>query len=159
MDQGLAALDAFLRSELVTASQLATELHRFKGYRGVVQLRQLVLLADGRAESPGESVLRRRWLGCGIPAPVLQYRVPAPHHGSYYLDLALPGCKFGAEYDGAEFHDVEQRMHDKARRAWIRTTLGWILVVVRAEHVFGPHQAVYAMLTRAHHEARRRCAA
>jgi len=158
VDQALAALDALLRSDLVTREQISAELGRFKGYRGVVQLRELTPMADGRAQSPGESILRRRWLACGIPSPELQHQVAGPH-GPYYLDLALPELRLAAEYDGAEFHDEQHRAHDEARRTWVREVLGWILVAVRGEHVTGTEQPVYGMLTRAHQAALARPAA
>ena len=45
---------------------------RYKGYRGVIQLRTLVLVVDPRAQSPGESILRLRWLDTGLPRPECQ---------------------------------------------------------------------------------------
>ncbi|MFL6080730.1 MAG: type IV toxin-antitoxin system AbiEi family antitoxin domain-containing protein [Ornithinibacter sp.] len=59
-DQALSALDALLRLERFTQADLLTSVERFRRQRGVVQLRELAPLADGRAESPGESVLRLR---------------------------------------------------------------------------------------------------
>ena len=53
----LAAIDGFLRIG-VPHELLILEIGRFKGYRGVRQLRALAPLGDGRAESPGESALR-----------------------------------------------------------------------------------------------------
>ncbi len=47
---------------------MAAEIGRFKGYRGVRQLRVLVPLGDGRSESPGESVLRLHWYDAGLPS-------------------------------------------------------------------------------------------
>ena len=45
------------------------EIGRFRGFRGVVQLRCLAPLGDGRAESPGESALRLHWYDAGLPTP------------------------------------------------------------------------------------------
>lgn len=53
----LAAIDGFLRIGVPHEMVLA-EITRFKGYRGVVQLRALAPLGDPLSESPAESALR-----------------------------------------------------------------------------------------------------
>ena len=67
----LGAIDAFLRIG-VPHEILSAEIDRFKGYRGVRQLRALAPLGDGRAESLAESALRLNWLDAGLPRPDLQ---------------------------------------------------------------------------------------
>ena len=68
-DQALAALDAMTALSAFTLDELMAATVRFKGYRGVIQLRTLVLVVDPRAQSPGESILRLRWLDTGLPRP------------------------------------------------------------------------------------------
>jgi hypothetical protein len=77
-DQALGAIDALLAHGTFDLDQLLMEVSRFKRYRGVVQLRQLAPLADARAQSPQESILRLRWYDCGLPPPECQVEVPAP---------------------------------------------------------------------------------
>ena len=48
----LAAMDGFVLI-VVPKQELLHEIERFKGFRGVVQLRDLAPLAEGKAESPG----------------------------------------------------------------------------------------------------------
>jgi hypothetical protein len=67
----LAALDQFMRLHGVTHDQLGSGALRFVRRRGVVQLRQLISLADPRAESPRESWTRLEIIGAGLPAPEL----------------------------------------------------------------------------------------
>ena len=43
---------------------------RFRGERWVTTLRTIAPLADGRAESPPESILRLYWIDAGLPWPV-----------------------------------------------------------------------------------------
>jgi hypothetical protein len=122
----LAAIDGFLRIG-VPHELLVTEIGRFRGYRGVRQLRALAPLGDGRAESPGESALRLDWLDAGLPRPELQVWV-YDEHGTrrYRLDMALVELRYAAEYDGEEFHTSEKdRRHDENRRAWCTRQQQW----------------------------------
>ena len=118
-----------------TAPTSLRELPRFKGFRGVVQLRELAPLVDPRSESPGESALRLRWLDAGLPAPELQVPVRAAGILRYRGDLGLPALRFLAEYDGREHHTTPaDRAYDEQRRAWLRDR-GWVVVVLTAREV------------------------
>ena len=59
-EDAISALDAMLRLGLFTREQLIVEVERFRGMRWVRTLRGVAPLADGRAQGPGESVLRLR---------------------------------------------------------------------------------------------------
>lgn len=135
----LAALDAFLRLG-VRHEEMILEVERFKGYRGVVQLRVLVVIADGRAESPAESALRLHWYDAGLPRPELQWWVHADDGTPLYrLDLAIPEVRFAAEYDGAEFHTADtDREHDSRRRTWLRDARRWTVEVFVNDDVYAP---------------------
>lgn len=138
-DQAIAALDSLLRTGAVRREEVLLHVPRFRGYRGVLQLRELAPLADGASQSPGESALRLRWIDCGdLPAPVLQWQVLTPM-GPRFLDLARPELKYGAEYDGEEHHGEEHAEHDEVRRAWFRED-GWTIDVFRRENVYGRQQ-------------------
>ena len=135
-DQALSALDALLRLERFTKEDLLANLERFRRQRGVVQLRELAPLADGRAESPGESVLRLRWLDAGLPPPDPQVEVRENGLVRARLDLAIPERRFAAEYDGWDWHSSrDQRRRDKERRAWLRAH-GWTVVVLTRREVY-----------------------
>lgn len=134
----LAALDGFLRLHLDPA-MLAAEVERFKGYRGVVQLRTLVPLSDGRSESPGESALRLHWYDSGLPRPVLQiWLYDDAGVAIFRLDIGLEEMWFAAEYDGEAFHGDEDEERDRERRRWIEHERGWTIEVFRKEHVYAP---------------------
>jgi Protein of unknown function (DUF559) len=129
----LAALDWFLRLGHFDRAALSSELRRFARRRGVIQLRELVALADGRAESPGESWTRLTLIDEGLPVPELQWSVSWHGRELFRLDLAYVKHKVCVEYDGQEFHDsLEAQAHDDARREWLRSR-GWIVIVVRKE--------------------------
>lgn len=148
-DQALAALDSLSRTGAFRPDDLALATTRFKGYRGVIQLRALVPIVDPGAESPGESIMRMRWYDAGLPRPACQVPVPAPYGGSYHLDLGVEQERFAAEYDGEAFHGEDQREHDEQRRDWIRNELGWTLVVLRRDNVHGHGQDAEALLREA----------
>lgn len=148
-DQAFAAMDQMLRLGGFAKHELVTEVPRFAGYRGVVQLRELAPLVDHRSQSPGESVLRLRWIGCSdLPRPEPQVPVKGPAGTTYWLDLGVEGHRFGAEYDGEEWHGPGREGHDGERREWVRERLGWKLPVFRKQHVFGRTESVQQILRR-----------
>lgn len=159
-DHALAAIDALLRLRRFSQADMRRELPRFRGYRGVVQLRCLVPISDGRAESPRESVLRLRWLDAGLPAPHPQYVVNDDRGFPVYrLDLADPAARYAAEYDGHDYHSTEeQRSRDDQRRAWLRGR-GWTIDVF--DRAALASRTVGTRLWNGHHRAglRRRSAA
>jgi len=160
-DRALGSIDSLMRVDGFDRSHLLHELPRFKGFRGVVQLRALAPLADARAESPGESALRLRWIDAGLPAPELQVPI-ADDSGlvRYRGDLGLRSLRLLAEYDGHEFHtSPASRSYDEQRRTWLRRQ-GWVVVVLRRDDVFGPRPRAQDLLRRGLAEARmqRRCA-
>lgn len=155
-DQAFAALDALARTGAFELGELGMELPRFKGMRGVRQLRSLSPYVDPRAASPAESIMRLRWLDCtDLPAPEPQVAVPGPR-GTYYLDLGVEELRYGLEYDGAAWHGPEQAGHDEARRTWIREREDWVVDVLRREGLFGPHADVAAVVRGGIAQARRR---
>ena len=142
-DHAFAALDALLRLGRFGQDELLRDVERFRGQRGVVQLRELAPLADARAESPGESVLRLRWLDSTLPRPELQVEVRERGVLRARLDLAVPELRLAVEYDGRDWHtSPAQRVHDRQRRDWLGAH-GWTVVVLGRSEVFEqPHLAV-----------------
>lgn len=128
--EALAAMDALMRRHSFTVGDLVRELGRYRRRRGVIQLRQLIGLVDGRAESPGESWTRLEIADRGLPVPELQHWVTVDGVRTYRLDLAYPHARVAIEYDGEEFHSApEDRAGDSARRQWLRDH-GWTVIVV-----------------------------
>lgn len=70
------------------------------GRQGVRQARSIVELADPRAESPGESIVR--WLvhEAHLGAPELAVEAET-WRGTYWIDLGWPDLRIGIEFDGA----------------------------------------------------------
>jgi hypothetical protein len=128
--EAMAALDALARAQGVTVDQLRSRLPRFRGRRGVVQLRRLVPHLEPLAESAGESFIRLAIIDAGFPTPVPQHWVSHAGRRLYRLDLAYPALKICVEYDGVEYHSSsERRAADTCRRLWLREH-GWEVIVV-----------------------------
>ncbi len=136
-ERALAALDAMLRLGRFSHEELLAGIERFRGQRWVTTLRALAPLADGRAASPGESVLRLRWLDTGLPRPTPQFEVWVDGVLIAILDLANPELGYAAEYDGEEWHTApEQREHDRRRREAVEQH-GWVVDPFTKKNVFG----------------------
>lgn len=129
--RAIAALDGFMRLHHVKRADMLAALPRYGRRRGVVQLRELVPLADPRSESQRESWLRIDIHDAGLPAPHPQYWIEIDGVPTFRLDLAYPRHKIVVEYDGEEFHrrTEEQKANDAERRKWLRQH-GWTVIVV-----------------------------
>lgn len=147
--QAFEAMDQMARLGQFEVADLVAETRRFAGYRGVVQLRSLAPNVDAGSQSPGESALRLAWLDAGLPRPRCQVPVPAPGGGWFFLDIGLEDELFGAEYDGADFHDEESKERDDWRRGLMRINGRWTIEVARADDVYGPSADIVGRLQRA----------
>ncbi|MGW4497187.1 endonuclease domain-containing protein [Micromonospora sp. NPDC004336] len=121
----LPVLDAAIRSGTVDPHELMAEVAVHRGLRGVRQIRNLVPLADGRAECRQESQLRLVLVDGRLPAPEPQLWV---HDGDglprYRLDLGYRARRVGIEYDGASHLERDQLRYDRERMNWLDVN-GW----------------------------------
>jgi very-short-patch-repair endonuclease len=131
----LAYADALRRATQVGPDELHDGLDRLVGFAWVAQAREIVALSDPRAESAGESWMRLRWVDARLPPLSLQHLVEDGQRIAW-LDGALSDRRFGLEYDGIEFHGLEQAAHDAERRTWL-ANVGWKVLAVRKAHVLG----------------------
>jgi len=133
----IAAIDAALRLG-VDHDQMLAEIDRFRGWRGVRQLRWIAPLGDPRAESPGESALRLHWIDALLPRPVPQYEILGPDGRLWFrLDLAAPEVRYAAEYDGSAHHtSASDQAYDRRRRGWMRDEEGWTVDVFDKDDVY-----------------------
>lgn len=132
---GLATLDAALRSSSCTKEELAAAAELQAGLREVIRLRALVPYADGRAESPMESRMRWRFIDGGLPAPELQVRV-GDATGQRYLDTGWSDRRVGAEFDGLEAHMTAAQLSDDRRRHNWLTDRRWKLLHFTGRDVY-----------------------
>ena len=153
-DRAIGAMDALCRLGTFGVTELVEGVPRFKGQRGVVQLRELAPLVEPLAESPSESTLRLRWLDIpNLPKPTPQVRVCVGGIEVYRIDLAVEELGYGCEYDGEQFH--QDATLDDARRADLRDRFGWDIDAVRKANVYGPTRDVEAILHQGIDRARR----
>ncbi|MCW2849629.1 MAG: hypothetical protein JWR90_3603 [Marmoricola sp.] len=152
----LAAIDGFLRIG-VPHDILVAEIGRFRGYRGVIQLRRLAPLGDPRSESVGESALRLHWHDAGLPEPEPQYWIYSDDGVPIYrLDLAEPDALYAAEYNGEEFHtEDEDREYDEARAGWLGRERDWTIDPFTKREVYGRDLTPVPQLQAGYAEARR----
>jgi hypothetical protein len=145
-DEAISGLDAMFRLGAFERPEFLAGVERFKGMRWVTTLRVIGPLADPRSESPGESVLRLRCHECAVPLMTPQVEIFDAGRFVARLDLGNEEKKFGAEYDGVEWHSTpDQLAHDRDRRA-DAADLGWTIVSVRKENLFGQQRNVDQLL-------------
>jgi hypothetical protein len=153
-DLKIHGMDTMLWLGVFTHEELLSEVERFRRRRGVVALRVLAPLADGGAESFGESALRVRWIDAGLPLPRTQIPVVADARLIFKLDMGLEELLFAAEYDGEEWHGQERQPADEARRHWLAENKGWAIEVFVRADVFGRQQVADRRLAAAFAAAR-----
>jgi hypothetical protein len=145
---GLATLDAALRSGACTKAGLGAAAAAQAGLRQVIRLRELVPHADPRIDSPMESRMRWRFLDAGFPVPDLQVEVPAGGT-SRWMDLGWREQRVGAEFDGQEAHMTPQQLRDdRHRHNWL-TEQDWTLLHFTGHDVYRAWRPMLAVTARA----------
>jgi very-short-patch-repair endonuclease len=121
----LSILDAALANGVCDKDALEDEVARHAGLAGVRQARALVGMADHRSQCSQESHLRLVLRDGGLVD--FEPQVPAyDEYGNarYYLDLADPRRRVGAEYDGASHLSRDRLRADRTRHNWLESA-GW----------------------------------
>ncbi len=134
--RALVVVDSALRAG-VRHDDLERRLRARAGYRGVRTGRQVLAWADGRSESPGESLTRWVVLSGGLPVPEPQLWVQT-HLGRFRVDLGWAAERVAVEFDGAvKYTDprggsaveallAEKRRHDALHEAgWLTLRVTW----------------------------------
>jgi hypothetical protein len=99
LERAVAVADAALnRSEIRDA--LTAEVDLVPMRHGSARARYVVGIADGLAESPGESLSRVTMMRASVPAPVLQQEFPREGGGVWTVDFWWPEQRIIGEFDG-----------------------------------------------------------
>jgi hypothetical protein len=132
--EALARLDALMWTQRFSVDGVLELAGRYPRARGVRQLRELLPLVDGGADSPRESRIRLWLIDAGMPVPQTQIpvfdggRVPAA-----FLDMGWEDFKVAVEYDG-DHHRKDRRQYVKdIGRIRMLEEMGWIIIRVIAE--------------------------
>lgn len=132
--EALARMDALMWNQPFSVDAVLALAQRYPRARGVRQLRELLPLVDGGAESPRES-LTRLWLhDAGFPRPETQIPVLAGSTQPVaWLDMGWRDSMVAVEYDGDQHRkDRKQYVKDIARLRMLEA-LGWKVIRVIAE--------------------------
>jgi very-short-patch-repair endonuclease len=120
----LVAADAALRRRLVSKEELISACHLLGGCRGIGPVRAILCEADGRIESPGESVLGHRLRALGhVLEP--QFEV-ATDTGSRFADFRIKGTRVLVEFDGAEKYATKGAAFEEKKREDAMRRKGWL---------------------------------
>ncbi|MCW2742348.1 MAG: hypothetical protein JWR45_2770 [Blastococcus sp.] len=132
-----------------TMLDLRKQLARRPSGRGSARARAVLPVADPRAESPMESVLRWLLHAAGLPRPVLQHEVR--DSGGRFLgraDLAWPDRMVIVEFDGDVHRDRDVFVNDLRRQNQLIAE-GWIVLRFTSADVVGRPDDVIAEIRRA----------
>ena len=133
----------------VSRADLARQLRRRPTGRGSARARVVLPVADPRAESPMESVLRWILHEAGLPAPDLQYVVRDGAGGFLArADLAWPEQRIIVEFDGDVHRERDVFVGDLRRQNRL-IAAGWTVLRFTSADVLGRPQEVVAEIRRA----------
>lgn len=147
----VAAMDHALHHELTTGDELADVVAFCRRWPGGDRAARAVALADGRAESPLESISRLTIAWLGLPAPDLQRRIRndrgviIARTDFYWDDLGVVGEADGrAKFERDEKVDQTWERHDDldalglqiARWGWLHATAAPLQLDARIRAAF-----------------------
>lgn len=124
-------VDALANATGVRPAKIESLAEPHPGSRGLVQLRRVVELMDGGAESPQETRTRLLLVRAGLRHPTTQI-VVCDRFGNPFarIDMGYEEWKVGVEYDGPQhWTDPARRTADIDRQAEL-ASLGWRIVHV-----------------------------
>lgn len=126
-------IDALLQATELKIPDIQALALRHKGVRGLVQLRQVLELADYGGESPQETRLRLLLTGAGMRPTKTQINVFDSYTHIGRIDMGWPEWKVGVQYDGIQhWTDPRQRTKDIDQDAQYRE-LDWRILRVGAD--------------------------
>lgn len=114
---GLLAVDAALRVDLVGVDELRRALERARGWPGARRARKVIELADRRSESALESLTRLAIHDAGLPAPHVQVAIPGT---SYRVDMLWRRHRLILEADGRAKYHGDELWQEKRREQALR---------------------------------------
>jgi very-short-patch-repair endonuclease len=142
----LAVTDQLL-AHWCTAAHLQAHLRLRPSGRGSARARAVLPVADPRAESPMESVLRWLLHVAGVPTPQMQFVIHTSV-GEVRADLAWPDLRVLVEFDG-DIHRERGVFVRDLRRQNALVEAGWTVLRFSSADVLGRPDEVVAQVLRA----------
>lgn len=129
-------VDALMQATNLKPMEVEAIAERHRGARGIVQLREVIDLSDGGAESPQETRTRLILTNAGLRPQRTQIEV-FDRFGVFVrrIDMGWDDWMVGVEYDGAQhWTDPDVRARDIDTQA-VLEAMGWRLIRVSADMV------------------------
>jgi len=136
----VARLDALRRASPFSVEDVLLLAKRYRGARGLQQLRAVLPLVDGGAASPKETWLRLLLINAGLPTPTTQIPVHENRRLFGVLDMGWEKYKVAVEYDGDHHRTNRQQYAKDQWRQRKLEALGWVVLRVIADD--GPADVV-----------------
>lgn len=143
---GLLAADAALHEELVTVELIEAALNSARSRRGIRQAREVLALAEPKAESPLETLTRLAIHDSGLPMPEPQVEIEVPgRRRPLRVDLMWPEHRLILEVDGREKYRDDALWDEKRRERALRR-LGYTVERVVWDDIMRDWPATEALL-------------
>jgi hypothetical protein len=118
---GVVTADSALHRKLVTKPELTAVLAACARWPGARRAAEVIAVADGRAESPLESIARIAFNDCGLPPPELQVWLGGTDEPIARVDFYWRKYRTIAEVDGAiKYADPDRARAQLARDCLLR---------------------------------------
>jgi hypothetical protein len=153
---GVVVADSALQQKLTSKKELGAVIAACPRWRGLRTASQVVEFADGRAESPLESLARVAFHDCGLPPPELQVVVRAGDEFIGRVDFMWKQFRTVAEADGAAKYEDKSRASYEFRRDARLRDAGWEVVHFTWKDITSDADAVASSIRRAFERARGR---
>jgi len=143
-------VDALMHATGLKIADIEPLIDRHGGARGLMQLRRVLQMVDGGAESPYETKTRLMLVASGLPRPQTQIEVRDEWDAVLArIDMGWEEWKVGVEFDGAQhWTDPAQRTWDIDRLAELEAR-GWTIIRVSADLLRNRPEVVVARIRRA----------
>lgn len=159
----VAAMDQALHEQRITKAEVNAALERLGPVRGTRQAQRMVLIAQPRSESVGESLSRVVFAEAGLPEAALQVRFRDGQGDIGRVDFYWREQRVIGEFDGMAKYDELARPGEDARSVFRREktredrlrALGHVVVRWTWDELFHTPEVVVARLRRAFETAAR----
>jgi hypothetical protein len=135
--EAVAAVDSLAHVSRFTAERLRSVAADHPRARGIVVVRRVIELMDGRAESLPETRLRIGLLHRDVPPGVPQFPVTLLNGYGARLDLAWPHRRLALEFNGPDHRTITGQNRDAFRTGRL-DDIGWDILPVTSAMVLDP---------------------